>query len=141
MRNVRDMRSFFGAGVGALTRERARDLARSLLEGERSEQANRLAGELYQWSQRSREWLRDAVGQEVRRQLTSLGLATREDLDALRKRVRELEKRTPEQAKRPKQPRAKAGSATSARRRGSSTRATAAKRSATRRSSSRRTVS
>jgi hypothetical protein len=45
-----------------------------------------------EWSQRSREWITEAVQREVKRQLGAAGIATREDLDAIRKRVRELEK-------------------------------------------------
>jgi BMFP domain-containing protein YqiC len=48
--------------------------------------------DLLDWSQRRREWIAELVQREVKRQLSAAGIATREDLDALRKRVRELER-------------------------------------------------
>ena len=86
-----DVRRLMEAGLGALTPSRARTLARSLSQGQPVEQANRLARELIEWSRGSREWVTELVSREVRRQLTGMGIATRDDLDALRKRVRELE--------------------------------------------------
>ena len=77
---------------GALTPARAREMARQVASGEGPRQANRLAQELLEWSQRSREWISEAVSREVKRQLGALGIATKEDLVALRKRVRELER-------------------------------------------------
>jgi len=76
----------------ALQQSRARDLAKSIGQGQPVEQINRIAQELVDWSQRTREWIAEIVQREVKRQLSSAGIATREDLDALRKRVRELEK-------------------------------------------------
>jgi polyhydroxyalkanoate synthesis regulator phasin len=55
-------------------------------------QVNRLARELLEWSKAGSERLTETIQREVRRQLKSLGLVTREDFDALRKRVRELER-------------------------------------------------
>ena len=92
-RGVRGMvEAGMGALSGALTPSRARELAKSLSQGQGVEQINRVAQDLLDWSQRSREWISDAVQREVKRQLQAAGIATREDLDALRKRVRELEK-------------------------------------------------
>src|SRR2546427_13281490 len=92
----RNVLGFVEAGMaavsGALTPSRARDLARSIAKGEGRDQMNRVAQDLLDWSQRSREWITEAVQREVKRQLAATGIATREDLDALRKRVRELER-------------------------------------------------
>jgi polyhydroxyalkanoate synthesis regulator phasin len=92
----RNVFGFVEAGMaavsGALTPARAREMARSLASGEGPKQANRIAQELLEWSQRSREWISEAVSREVKRQLATMGIATKEDLDALRKRVRELER-------------------------------------------------
>ena len=92
----RGVRSVVEAGVsavsGALTPARARELARSIAQGQGVEQINRVAQDLLDWSQRSREWIAESVQREVKRQLGAAGIATREDLDALRKRVRELER-------------------------------------------------
>ncbi len=89
---IEDMRRYVEAGLGSLTPARARDMARSLVQGQGTEQVNRLAGNLMEWSRRSRERITELVQAEVRRQLRAVGVATRDDLDALRKRVRELEK-------------------------------------------------
>jgi polyhydroxyalkanoate synthesis regulator phasin len=86
-----DVRRLVEAGLGALTPSRARDLARSLAQGQPLEQVNRLARDLMEWSRASRERLTETVSREVRRQVKGLGIATKDDLDALRKRVRELE--------------------------------------------------
>jgi polyhydroxyalkanoate synthesis regulator phasin len=92
-KNVREMVEVGVAAVsGALTPSRARDMARSLTRGEGMEQVNRVAQDLLEWSQRSREWVAELVQREVKRQLSAAGIATREDLDALRKRVRDLER-------------------------------------------------
>ena len=82
------------AVTGALTPSRAREVARSVTGGEGSKQVNRVAQELLERSRRSREWITDAIAREVKRQLSAMGVATREDFDALRKRVRELERAT-----------------------------------------------
>jgi polyhydroxyalkanoate synthesis regulator phasin len=86
-----DVRRLVEAGLGALTPSRARGLARSIAQGQPVEQVNRVARELMEWSRGSRERLTEMVSREVRRQLKGLGIATKDDLDALRKRVRELE--------------------------------------------------
>ena len=92
----RGVRSVVEAGVsavsGALTPTRAGELARSIAQGQGVEQINRVAQDLLDWSQRSGEWIAESVQREVKRQLGAAGIATREDLDALRKRVRELER-------------------------------------------------
>ena len=45
------------------------------------------------WSQRSRERLKEFVSREVSSQMNSVGVATQADLDAVKKRVRDLERR------------------------------------------------
>src|SRR5438094_65638 len=92
----RNVRGFVEGGVaavsGRLTPAKARDLARALVAGEGPRQANKVAQDLLEWSGRSREWINDTISREVKRQLSAMGIATREDLDSLRKRVRELER-------------------------------------------------
>jgi polyhydroxyalkanoate synthesis regulator phasin len=88
---IEDMRKYVEAGLGSLTPSRAREMARSLLQSQGSE-VNRVAGTLMEWSRRSRERITELVQSEVRRQLRAVGVATRDDLDGLRKRVRALEK-------------------------------------------------
>jgi polyhydroxyalkanoate synthesis regulator phasin len=56
------------------------------------EQVARLAADLLEWSQRNRARLTTMVRDEVRDQLRQMGVASQEELDALRKRVRDLER-------------------------------------------------
>jgi len=92
----RGIRGVVDAGMSAMndavSQTRTRDRARSIGQGQPVEQINRIAQELLDWSQRTREWITETIAREVKRQLSAAGIATREDLDALRKRVRELEK-------------------------------------------------
>jgi polyhydroxyalkanoate synthesis regulator phasin len=86
---IDDIRKTFDALIGQLTPAKAQDLAKRYLEpGAAKEQVAKTAGELVQLSQR----LRDTVRKEVSQQLHSMGAATQEELDALRKRVRDLER-------------------------------------------------
>ena len=94
MTTLEDVRKSIEATIGNLTPARAQELAKSLSDpGTAKEQVARLAADMLEWSQRSRERLRDFIGREVASQLTSMGVASRSDVDALKKRVRELERR------------------------------------------------
>jgi polyhydroxyalkanoate synthesis regulator phasin len=89
---VNDVRRTMEAALGKLSPKKARELARSLMQGEGRDQISRAAGDLMEWSSRNRERLTDLIRAEVRSQLKLLGVASRDELDALRKRVRELER-------------------------------------------------
>lgn len=93
---MRDVRKTFEATLEKLSPAKAQELARSLLEGDGAtkgkEQVSKLAHELTEWSQRNRDRLVSIVRREVRAQLKSLGVASRDELEAIKKRVRELEK-------------------------------------------------
>ena len=52
-----------------------------------------MAADLLEWSQRSRERLKEFVAREIASQMNSMGVATQADLDAVKKRVRDLERR------------------------------------------------
>lgn len=89
-----DMRKYMEATLGKLTPAKAQELARSLVQGQGKgrEQVAKAAQELLEWSQKSRERIVELIRREVKTQLKTLGVATREEVDALRKRVRELER-------------------------------------------------
>jgi polyhydroxyalkanoate synthesis regulator phasin len=87
-----DMRKYMEAALGQMSPSRAREVARSVLKGQPSEQVNRFAHDLAGWSQRTREKVTELVRSEVKRQLKAMGVVTRDDLDAVRARVRDLEK-------------------------------------------------
>ena len=92
---VDEVRRYMEAAMGTmgrLTPAKAQDLAKSVAKGQGREQVTKTAKELLEWSNKNRERLSDLVRSEVRSQVKTLGLATRDDVDALRKRVRELER-------------------------------------------------
>ena len=92
---LEDVRKTIEATVGNLTPLRARQLAKEYLEpGAARDQVSKTAAELMEWSHRNRERLREFVAHEVARQVKAIGVATQSDVDALKKRVRELERST-----------------------------------------------
>jgi polyhydroxyalkanoate synthesis regulator phasin len=83
------MRKAFEATIGNLSPTRAQELAKGFLEpGAAKEQVAKTAADMMEWSQRNRQRLRS----EIKDQMRQMGLATQDELDALRKRVRELER-------------------------------------------------
>jgi polyhydroxyalkanoate synthesis regulator phasin len=91
------VRKYVEAGREALTPKKAEDLARSLAkQGEvRRDQVSRLARDLAEWSRRNSERLIEIVRSEVKRQMSRTGVATKDEVEALRRRVRELERGRP----------------------------------------------
>jgi polyhydroxyalkanoate synthesis regulator phasin len=87
------VRKYVEAGMEALSSKRAEELAKGLVkQGEaRKEQVGKVARELAEWSKKSRERLAEVVQREVKKQVDGLGLATKKDVDALKKRVKSLE--------------------------------------------------
>jgi polyhydroxyalkanoate synthesis regulator phasin len=86
---IDDIRKALESMIG-LTPAKAQELAKRYLEpGAAKEQVQKTAGDLLRLQQR----LRDAIRKEVTAQVKSMGAATQDDLDALRKRVRDLERR------------------------------------------------
>jgi polyhydroxyalkanoate synthesis regulator phasin len=86
-----DIRKTFDAVIGQLSPAKAQQLAKRYMEpGAAKDQVAKTAGELVQLSQR----LREAVRKEVTSQMRSMGAATQGELDALRRRVRDLERAT-----------------------------------------------
>ena len=86
---IDDMRKTFEAVLDQLSPAKAKEVAKRYLEPEAAkDQVAKTANELVKLSQR----LRETVRSEVRSQMRSMGVATQEDLDALRKRVRDLER-------------------------------------------------
>jgi hypothetical protein len=66
------------------------DAVRKYVEAGR-EAAPRLAGDLLQWSRMNGERLRDTIRREVKRQISRSGVATKDDLEPLKRRIRALE--------------------------------------------------
>jgi polyhydroxyalkanoate synthesis regulator phasin len=86
---IEDIKKTFDAVIGQLSPAKAQELAKRYLEpGAAKEQVAKTAGDLIDLSQR----VRDAVRKEVTSQMRSMGAATQDELDSLRKRVRDLER-------------------------------------------------
>ena len=86
---IDDIRKALESMIG-LTPTKAQELAKRYLEpGAAKDQVQKTAADLLRLQQR----LRDAIRKEVTSQVKSMGAATQDDLDALRKRVRTLERR------------------------------------------------
>ena len=113
-----EVRKIMEGAFEKLTPVKAQELARSLMSGGGKEQVAKTTQELIEWSNKNRERVRELVQREVHSQLKTFGVATREDVDALKKRVRDLE-------------RGSGGSA--AKTKGAAAKKTAAKRSAAKR--------
>jgi polyhydroxyalkanoate synthesis regulator phasin len=75
-----------------LTQSRAEALVRDLVKaGEvQADQAREVVGDLLERSRKSSERLLETVRKEVREQITSLGLATQDDLDRIEERLSSL---------------------------------------------------
>jgi polyhydroxyalkanoate synthesis regulator phasin len=96
------VRRFVEAGRETLTPEKAESLARALIrEGQaRRDQAARLARELTTWSRRNSERLMSSIRSEVKAQISKAGLATKDEVEALKRRIRKLESASRPAAKR-----------------------------------------
>jgi polyhydroxyalkanoate synthesis regulator phasin len=93
MANMQDVRKQLEASFGNLSPSKAQDMAKGMLDREAAkEQVAKLAADLLDWSQRNRGRLTQMIRDEVRDQLRQMGVASQEELDALRKRVRDLER-------------------------------------------------
>jgi polyhydroxyalkanoate synthesis regulator phasin len=89
---VDEVRRYMEAAMGKLSPAKAQDMAKSMVKGQGREQVTKTAKDLLEWSNKNRERLTELIRSEVHSQMKTFGVATREDLDALRKRVRELER-------------------------------------------------
>lgn len=93
MSRLDDVRKTIEATLGTMTPAKAQQMAKSYLEPDAAkDQVAKAAGDILEWSQRNRERVRDMVRGEIRTQLQQIGVAPQSELDALKKRVRELER-------------------------------------------------
>jgi hypothetical protein len=93
MAKMQDVRKTIEASVGNLSTTRAQEIAKSVLDKDAAkDQVSKTAADLMEWSQRNRTKLVELVRGEVRDQLRQMGIATEEEVNALRKRVRDLER-------------------------------------------------
>lgn len=89
---LEQVREYMEAAIGKLSPAKAQELAKSLTKGQGRDQVSKAAKDLLAWSNKNKERLTSMVQAEVRSQLKTIGVASRDEVDALRKRVRELER-------------------------------------------------
>jgi polyhydroxyalkanoate synthesis regulator phasin len=103
------LRKYVDAAVSVtdVPRERAERIFRDLADrGEvRARDLQKVAKEMADRSARNREELARLIRKEIRRQISSLGLATRNDVERLQSRIRKLEG-SPAKKKAPAKPKA-----------------------------------
>ncbi len=88
-----DVRRTLEGLAGTLTPARAQQLAKDMMEpGAAKEQVAKAAADLMEWSQSNRTRIMEFVTREVQHQTKTVGLASQAELDALKKRVRDLER-------------------------------------------------
>ena len=93
MAKMQDVRKTIEASMGNLSTTRAQEIAKSVLDKDAAkDQVSKTAADVMEWSQRNRTRLVELVRGEVRDQLRQMGIATEEEVNALRKRVRDLER-------------------------------------------------
>ena len=92
MTRLDEARKTFEAALGNLTPARAQELAKTFEPNAAKEQIAKTAADMIEWSQRNRERLSEFIRKEIRTQVSQMGLATQDEVDALKKRVRELER-------------------------------------------------
>ncbi|HEV8572870.1 MAG TPA: hypothetical protein VGR49_07475 [Actinomycetota bacterium] len=87
------IRKFVRKRFEGVSSRRPEELARALAQQGQAtrEQATRIAHEVVEWSKKNREVITEVVQREVRKQMARLGAATKEEINALRRRVRDLE--------------------------------------------------
>ena len=91
---IDDLRKTVEGLLGTLTPAKAQQLAKDMLEpGAAKEQVAKTTADLLEWSHGNRERLSTFVRREISEQLKAVGgVASQADLDALKKRVRDLER-------------------------------------------------
>lgn len=91
---IDDLRRTVEGLVGTLTPAKAQQLAKDMLEpGAAKEQVAKTTADLLEWSQGNRERISLFVRREISEQLKAIGgVASQAELDALKKRVRDLER-------------------------------------------------
>ena len=89
---LEQVREYMEAAIGKLSPAKAQELAKSLTKGQGRDQVSKAAKDLMAWSNKNKERLTSMVQTEVKSQLKTIGVASRDEVDALRRRVRELER-------------------------------------------------
>jgi polyhydroxyalkanoate synthesis regulator phasin len=91
---IDDLRKVVEGFLGMLTPAKAQQLAKDMLEpGAAKEQVAKTTADLLEWSHSNRERLSSVFRREIFEQVKAVGgVASQAELDAVKKRVRELER-------------------------------------------------
>jgi polyhydroxyalkanoate synthesis regulator phasin len=91
---VTEVRRYMEAAVEKLSPAKAQEMARSLLQGQAKgrEQVQKVAQDLMDWSNETRGRITEMIRREVSRQLKTMGVASKDEVEALKARVRALER-------------------------------------------------
>ena len=92
--NADDVRKILDSMFDKMSPAKAQEVAKGLVGEDRREQAQKLAGDLIETAQRNRDRVKELISREVSAQMKNMGGATQKDLDALKRRVRDLERAT-----------------------------------------------
>jgi DnaJ-domain-containing protein 1 len=114
MATLGDVRKFMEGAADKLSPTKAQELAKGMMQGQGREQIQKAAQEILEWSSKNRERVAEVVRREVSAQMKNLGVASKDEVDALKKRVRELERSGTPKAQAKKKPVAKRASARAA---------------------------
>lgn len=90
--NADDVRKMLDSVFDKMSPTKAQEMAKGLLGEDRREQAQKLAADLMDSAQRNRDRVKELISREVASQVKNMGMATQKDLDALKRRVRDLER-------------------------------------------------
>ena len=93
MAKMQDVRKTIETSLGNLNTTRAQEIAKTVLDKDAAkDQMTKTAADLVERSQNTWTKLVEVVRGEVRDQLRQMGVATEDEVNALRKRVRDLER-------------------------------------------------
>lgn len=83
-----------GIGMGLLTNEKILEYAKKSAEEANmtTEEAKKLAEDLLKESEEARQKLEEKVDEHIARQLDRMGLATKEDVEDVKKEIRKLQR-------------------------------------------------
>jgi polyhydroxyalkanoate synthesis regulator phasin len=89
-----EVRKYMEAAAEKLSAARAQEMAKSLMQGQAKgrEQVQKVAQDLMDRSNKTRERMLEMIRREVARQLKAMGVASKDDVEALKARVKLLER-------------------------------------------------
>ena len=102
MKNLIKKGILTGVGLGLMTKEKVMDYAKKAAKEAKltEEEGRKLVDELLNHSEETRKELEKKINDQVKNALDKAGVATKEDLNELKKMIDKLQKRIEEKTKR-----------------------------------------